>query len=113
MWCANCNKTSYSDVCEVCGGKTQQDTPIELYWDNIRIDEINTNISSYEKSIEEINEILRQAAPSKGLQRRRDTIARDLRDEEEELVANNKKILSLFSRSSLPLLITPFLTKVS
>ncbi len=31
MWCANCNKTSYSDVCEVCGGKTQQDTPIELY----------------------------------------------------------------------------------
>ena len=32
MWCANCNKTSYSDVCEVCGGKTQQDTPIELYW---------------------------------------------------------------------------------
>lgn len=80
---------------------------------DIRIDEINTNISSYEKSIEEINEILRQAAPSKELQRRRDTIARDLRDEEEELVANNKKILSLFSRSSLPLLITPFLTKVS
>lgn len=80
---------------------------------DIRIDEINTNISSYEKSIEEINEILRQAAPSKELQRRRDTIARDLRDEEDELVANNKKILSLFSRSSLPLLITPFLTKVS
>lgn len=80
---------------------------------DIRIDEINTNISSYEKSIEEINEILRQAAPSKELQRRRDTIARDLRDEEDELVANNKKILSLFSRGSLPLLITPFLTKVS
>lgn len=38
MWCANCNKTSYSDVCEVCGGKTQQDTPIELYWcDNCRV----------------------------------------------------------------------------
>ena len=32
MWCANCNRTSYSDICEICGGKTQQDTPIELYW---------------------------------------------------------------------------------
>lgn len=80
---------------------------------DIRIDEINTNISSYERSIEEINEILRQAAPSKELQKRRDTIARDLKYEEEELVANNKKILSLFSRSSLPLLIIPFLKKVS
>ena len=38
MWCANCNKTSYSDVCEICGGKTQQDTPIELYWcDSCRV----------------------------------------------------------------------------
>ena len=32
MWCANCNRTSYSNICEVCGGKTQQDTPIELFW---------------------------------------------------------------------------------
>lgn len=38
MWCTNCNKASYSDVCEVCGGKTQQDTPIELYWcDSCRV----------------------------------------------------------------------------
>lgn len=38
MWCANCNKASYSDVCEVCGGKTQQDAPIELYWcDSCRV----------------------------------------------------------------------------
>lgn len=80
---------------------------------DIRISEINVNISSYEKSIEEINEKLRQAAPSKELQRRRDTIARDLKYQEEELTSNNKKILSLFSRSSLPLLITPFLSKVS
>ena len=34
MWCANCNRTSYSDICEVCGGRTQQDTPVELYWCN-------------------------------------------------------------------------------
>lgn len=32
MWCANCNRTSYSDICEICGGKTQQDIPIDLYW---------------------------------------------------------------------------------
>ena len=32
MWCTNCNKISYSDVCDVCGGKTQEDTPIEVYW---------------------------------------------------------------------------------
>ena len=38
MWCTNCNKASYSDVCEVCGGKTQQDTPIELFWcDSCRV----------------------------------------------------------------------------
>lgn len=34
MWCTNCNKTTYSDTCEVCGGKTQQETPIEIYWCN-------------------------------------------------------------------------------
>lgn len=38
MWCANCNRTSYSDICEICGGKTQQDTPIELFWcDSCRV----------------------------------------------------------------------------
>lgn len=38
MWCANCNRTSYSENCEVCGSKTQQDTPIELFWcDSCRV----------------------------------------------------------------------------
>ncbi len=32
MWCANCNKVQYSDICESCGEKTQPDIPIELYW---------------------------------------------------------------------------------
>jgi phosphoadenosine phosphosulfate reductase len=32
MWCTNCNKTTYSDTCEICGSKTQQETPIEVYW---------------------------------------------------------------------------------
>lgn len=38
MWCATCNRTSYSENCEVCGSKTQQDTPIELFWcDSCRV----------------------------------------------------------------------------
>lgn len=79
----------------------------------IRINEINANITAYERSIDDINETLRQAAPSKQLQKRRDAIARDLKGQEEELVSNNKRILSLFSRSSLPFFLTPFLTKVT
>ena len=38
MWCTNCNKTTYSETCEVCGSKTQQETPIEVYWcDSCRV----------------------------------------------------------------------------
>lgn len=77
-----------------------------------RIGEINSDIDSYEKRIEEINETLRQAAPSKELQRRRDTITKELKYHEEDVVKNNKKLSQLFSRSSLPLFITPFLDKV-
>ena len=32
MWCTNCNKISYSEICETCGSKTQQDVPTEVYW---------------------------------------------------------------------------------
>lgn len=78
-----------------------------------RIEEINSDIASYEKRIDEINETLRQAAPSKELQRRRDTIASEIKYQENELAKNNKKILALFSRNSLPMFITPFLGKVS
>ena len=78
-----------------------------------RIEEITSDIASYEKRIEEINETLRQTAPSKELQNRRDTIARELKYLEEDLARNNKKILSIFSRDSMPLFITPFLKKVS
>lgn len=76
-----------------------------------RIVEINSDIDSYEKRIEEINEMLRQAAPSKELQRRRDMIAKELKYHEEDVAKNNKKLLQLFSRSSFPLFIMPFLDK--
>ena len=32
MWCANCNKPTTFDTCDVCGSKTQKETPIEIYW---------------------------------------------------------------------------------
>lgn len=38
MWCTNCNRISHSETCEICGSKTQQDTPIEVYWcDSCRV----------------------------------------------------------------------------
>ena len=32
MWCANCNRVTSSNTCEICGNKTQQEIPTDLYW---------------------------------------------------------------------------------
>lgn len=32
MWCKNCNRVTDSDTCEICGSKTQEDIPVEMYW---------------------------------------------------------------------------------
>ena len=32
MWCKNCNKEIYSEICETCGNTTEQDIPLEVYW---------------------------------------------------------------------------------
>jgi len=32
MWCKNCNKIVYGDICDTCGQPTTQDVPIEVYW---------------------------------------------------------------------------------
>lgn len=34
MWCKNCNRETNSKTCEICGGATEQDTPILIYWCN-------------------------------------------------------------------------------
>lgn len=78
-----------------------------------RIEEIRQDIANYEKQIDQINETLRQAAPSKELQKRRDAIKKESAEQEEALKKNNKKLLSLFSRDSLPLFITPYLEKAT
>ncbi len=82
----------------------------ELQRVQARIEEIRRNITSYEKQIDQINETLRQAAPSKELQKRRDDIKREMIEQEEALKKNNKKLLSLFSKDSMTLFVVPFLS---
>lgn len=79
-----------------------------------RITELDQEIKSYEAKIDSINETLRKAAPSMELQRRRDAIAKELQEQEEELLRLNHKFLKLFgSRESFPLLMHPLLEKAS
>ena len=78
-----------------------------------RIEEIRQNITAYEQQIDQINETLRQAAPSKELQKRRDAIKKELSEQEESLKKNNKKLLTLFSRDSMPLFVIPFLDRAA
>ena len=38
MWCKKCNRETDEAVCEVCGTKTEEDIPYEIYWcDECRI----------------------------------------------------------------------------
>lgn len=38
MWCKNCEKESFSDICEICGEATESDIPSLVYWcDNCNI----------------------------------------------------------------------------
>ena len=32
MWCKNCSRETDEEVCSVCGTKTEEDIPYELYW---------------------------------------------------------------------------------
>ena len=32
MWCKACNRETEKEKCELCGNKTEQDTPLEIYW---------------------------------------------------------------------------------
>lgn len=34
MWCKNCGRETNSQLCELCGAATEQDTPIMIYWCN-------------------------------------------------------------------------------
>lgn len=32
MWCKSCNLETNDTVCPVCGSKTVEDTPVEIFW---------------------------------------------------------------------------------
>ncbi len=32
MWCKECNREVSSDICEICGNKTQEDIPVQIQW---------------------------------------------------------------------------------
>lgn len=32
MWCKECSRETEKEICELCGNKTEQDTPLEIYW---------------------------------------------------------------------------------
>lgn len=85
----------------------------ELLKTQARIEEIRQNITAYEQQIDQINETLRQAAPSKELQRRRDAIKKELAEQEEAVKKNTKKLLALFSRDSMSLFVMPFLDRAA
>ena len=38
MWCKKCNIETDSKICDLCGSKTEEDIPYEIYWcDNCKI----------------------------------------------------------------------------
>lgn len=73
--------------------------------------EITEQINAYEKKIDEINEILRNAQPTKLLQQKRDTIARNLKWEIENLEKLYNRFLSQFNENAVNILTIPLLTK--
>lgn len=32
MWCKNCNIETNDEICPICGSKTVEDIPVEVYW---------------------------------------------------------------------------------
>jgi phosphoadenosine phosphosulfate reductase len=32
LWCKNCNREAFSEICDVCGSATEQDIPSEVFW---------------------------------------------------------------------------------
>jgi phosphoadenosine phosphosulfate reductase len=32
VWCKKCRRETAKDICELCGGKTEREIPLEIYW---------------------------------------------------------------------------------
>lgn len=74
--------------------------------------EIETQIDNYELKIDEINEILRNNAPTRDLQKRRDSIAVDIAQEHRELENTINRYIKNFNNNSLSLFSIPLFNKV-
>ncbi len=66
-------------------------------------------IEKFEGFMEDVNKKLREAAPSKEIQKRRDQIAKELTDSENRLEKKSKEFLKTFSKDSVALFVTPVL----
>lgn len=78
-----------------------------------RISEIREQIKFYEDETEKINQQLRDAGPSKELQKRRDQIANEISEAEDRETKKSKEFLKKFSEDALPLFLTPFFVRTS
>lgn len=92
MWCKNCNIETNENICRICGEKTVEDTPIEIYWCN------HCNIPI----IKDINQLDKKECPICGQKTR--YLAKDLRPvfpEERVLleILLDKPICSFLERS--------------
>lgn len=72
-------------------------------------DEKRKAVNDYDDLIDQINEKLRQAEPSREIQKRRDQIEKEIADCENELADKNKGLLKTFSKDAVFLFVTPFL----
>lgn len=78
-----------------------------------RLIEIDEQYEKFQKVIEDNDEKLRQAAPSKELQARRERIEKDIKTLENDLKSENKKFILMFSKNSIPLFVSPLIKKSS
>ena len=78
-----------------------------------RITELSSNITNYQERIEEINTILRDAAPTRELQQKRDRLKTDLIEENAQLDRAFTSYISMFNDKATDLLSIPILKKAS
>lgn len=74
-----------------------------------RIDELSDNIEYYQNKVEDINIKLREAEPTKQLQRERDNIVADMRREQSELSRTQDVFLRDFNNNAVSLFIAPII----
>jgi len=51
LWCKICNSETPKEKCEICGAKTEEDMPVEVYWCDNCITPIIRKVNSIDKEI--------------------------------------------------------------